>query len=368
MPPIDKAKVIVVDDDEKSCKILATYLRKDGYEVDTANDGDEALTLVAKAPPDAILLDVLMPGLDGIEVCRQIKSQESTAHLPVLLITGLTEREDRLRGIEAGASDYLTKPLDRQEVLLRVRNAVKTKLLRDDIQKGYDKLKELEELRDGLVHMIVHDMRVPMTVVDGSLQFLLKRTSFPSDTPEHRMLSNALRSTRSMIDIINSLLDVSKLQSGTLPIHRTDFDVVSTVYEAVDALHRPERDAPIEVEAPDGPVLINCDPSIISRVIHNLLVNALRYTPQTKKIRITFEECDEMIKLSVIDEGPGIPPEHQKRIFEKFGQIMTRRNDKMRSTGLGLTFCKLAIEAHAGEVGVISEVGSGSTFWFTVPR
>ena len=284
------------------------------------------------------------------------------------MITGLTDREDRLTGIEAGASDYLNKPLDRQEVLLRVRNAVKAKQLHDDVQKGYDRLKELEELRDGLVHMIVHDMRVPMTVVDGSLQFLLKRASFGTDTPDHRMLSNALRSTRSMIDLINSLLDVSKLQSGTLPIHRTVFDVVSSVYEAIEVLHRPTRDAPIIVEAPDGPLLINCDPSIVSRVIHNLLVNALRYTPQTKNIRVTFQEMDNMVKIAVIDEGPGIPPEHQVRIFEKFGQIMTRLNDKMRSTGLGLTFCKLAIEAHDGQIGVESEVGTGSTFWFTVPR
>ena len=368
MEPIDVAKVIVVDDDEKSCKILSTYLRKDGYEVETANDGESALQLIDKKMPDAVLLDVLMPGINGIEVCRKIKENEKTAHLPVLLITGLTDREDRLAGIEAGASDYLNKPLDRQEVLLRVRNAVKMKSLRDDIQRGYDNLKELEEMRDGLVHMIVHDMRVPMTVVDGSLQFLLKRAAFGSDTPDHRMLSNALRSTRSMIDIINSLLDVSKLQSGTLPIHRTTFDVVSSVYEAIEMLHRPSRDAPIIVEAPDGPVLINCDPSIVSRVIHNLLVNALRYTPQAKKIRVTFEDVDEMVKISVIDQGQGIPPEHQKRIFEKFGQIMTRRNDKMRSTGLGLTFCKLAIEAHNGEIGVESKVGTGSTFWFTVPR
>ena len=279
----------------------------------------------------------------------------------------MTDREDRLRGIEAGASDYLTKPLDRQEVLLRVRNAVRNKLLRDDIKKSYDRLKELEELRDGLVHMIVHDMRVPMTVIDGSLQFLCRRGVFDSETPENRMLNNALRSTRSLIDIINSLLDVSKLQSGTLPLHCTDTDAVALVDEAVSLLHRPERDAQINIDAPDTPCIVCCDPSIINRVIHNLLVNALRYTPQDKEIRIRFQRKGHQICLSVVDQGQGIPAEHRGRIFEKFGQVMNRKKDKMRSTGLGLTFCKLAIEAHGGSIGVESKAGEGSTFWFTLP-
>jgi len=257
-------RICVVDDDEKSCKLLAAFLtREQTFTVQCHADGESAFEAIAAEPPDAVLLDVMLPGIDGIEVCRRIRADERLNHVPVLLITGLTEREVRLAGIEAGANDFLTKPLDRQEVLLRVRNAVRVK---DD----YDRLQRLESLRDGLVHMIVHDMRVPMTVVDGALQFLQKRATFPADAPEHRMLANARRSTRSMCDIITSLLDVSKLESGTLPLARTTVDLVAVIHEALQSVHRPARDAPVAVEAPATAVLVDCDPSIVGRVVANL--------------------------------------------------------------------------------------------------
>jgi PleD family two-component response regulator len=168
-----KGVVLVVDDDAINRNMLKNFLEHEGYSTREAPDGDEALRLVAESFPDVILLDVVMPKLSGLEVCRRLKADPKTAHLPILLVTALTEREARLKGIEAGADDFIAKPMDREEVALRLRNAIRTKRLFDELQARYDQLRQMQELRDSLTQMLVNDTQ--------SMKRMLGGTTRPAD-------------------------------------------------------------------------------------------------------------------------------------------------------------------------------------------
>jgi len=182
MEPKTKARILIVDDEASYVQLLRFILERNGYEVAEAHDGEEALRMIMPFAPDVVLLDVIMPTMDGFEACQRIKNDPATAHIPVLMVTSLSDRDDRLKGIAAGANDFLNKPVDAEEVSLRVSNMVHTKQLYDDRQKQYEELRKLESLRDNLVHMIVHDMRNPLMAIATGLATVLKQS--PGDTPD----------------------------------------------------------------------------------------------------------------------------------------------------------------------------------------
>lgn len=359
--------VLVVDDEEVNREMLRDMLESKGYRVTEAVDGEQSLQLVAKEPPDVILLDVMLPGMDGFAVCRQLKEDPHTAQIPILLITALTERRYRLTGIEAGADDFLSKPIDTQDVILRVRNAVYTKHLFDQLQENYQQLRELETLRDNLTHMIVHDLRSPLMGVIGYLELISMRTEGTLDAKTAEDLKKAIDIAGSFSRMITSLLDVSRLEAGEMPLHIMQCDLSMVAQEAIATLGSLIEQRPVAFEPPPEPVWVSCDPELIRRVIANLVSNALNFTPRNGEVRIQMEGDNAQVWVRVMDTGHGIPPEYHKKIFEKFGQMETRQEGRKYSTGLGLTFCKLAVEAHGGTIGVESTVGKGSTFWFVLP-
>jgi len=315
--------------------------------------------------PDVVLLDVQMPGIDGFEVCRRLKAAPETAAVPVLLVTALSDRDHRLEGIRAGANDFITKPIDSADLMLRVRNALQMRRLFKEVEAQYRKLEELESLRDNLVHMVVHDLRSPLTAVYGNLQ-LLQLDMAPLGPDATETLSETLRATQRITDMVSDMLDVSRMETGQMPLELEAVDVGVLVAETVRSVGA--RDPPIHYDPPAGTVTARCDRKVIGRVITNLLDNAIKFTPAGAAVRVAVAHDDGTgVRVAVHDAGPGIPPESREVIFEKFGQVRGVKQTG-RSSGLGLTFCKLAIEAHGGRIGIESEVGLGSTFWFVVPR
>ena len=361
-----KRRILVVDDEDRNLRLMEALLVPPGYEVGFARDGEEALRKVQETSPDVILLDVMMPKLNGFEVCRRLKSDPKTAPIPVLMVTALSEREERLRGIDAGADDFLTKPVDTHEVILRVRNAVRAKHQYDQLQQSYEELRELEELRDNLVHMIIHDMRSPLTGLLGGLELLQMEVEDQLDEGQSEDLRSALDSSRRLNGMVTSLLDISRLESGKMPLRKTVCDVSALIAEALDMLGALTRDCKVSLDLPADPLGACCDADVVRRIIVNLVGNSIKFTPGGE-VRIHASTCPEGTKVSVIDTGSGIPAEYQEKIFEKFGQVEAGTGVKRYSTGLGLTFCKLAVEAHGGRICVESELGKGSTFWFTLP-
>jgi signal transduction histidine kinase len=359
--------VLVVDDEPRSRELFRGLLEAHGYAVLTACSGVEGLALAREQGPDVVLLDVMMPHLDGLEVCRQLKGEERTAVTPVLLVTSVDARQERLRGVEAGANDFIIKPFDSTELLLRVRNAVRTKRLYERAAIQYRQLQALETARDGLVHMIVHDLRSPLTGLQAYLDLLLTSPALAADEQGIEFARESSAIVRRLSGMITQLLDLSRLESGKMPLSPQPVDLTELVRCAVATLGPPPcpLDLASEFEVCSEPVV--CDADLISRVIANLVGNAYKFSPEGQPVRITIERRNGSARIAVSDRGPGVPPELQSHIFEKFVQGSNGRSGREASTGLGLAFCRLAVDAHGGRIGVESHPPEGSTFWIELP-
>ncbi len=360
-------RVLVVDDDEHNRALLRDNLEARGHEIIEAADGETALQIVAAQSPDVVLLDVMMPGLDGFEVCRRLKRDPETAAIPVLLVTALGDRQDRLTGIEAGANDFIIKPIDPRDLVLRVGNAVFMKHLYDELKRHNQRLEELERLRDNLTSMIVHDMKAPLGGIAGYLELLDMEAGEKLDEEQKGYVTEAREAAARLVRMADTLLDISRLEERRMPLTPSLCDLREIVTEAVREVESLAIEKDVRVTLSGDCRETVCDGEIIHRVVVNLVENAVTYAPEKSEIRITLEDYGDYVRVGVKDEGPGIPQQWHKKIFEKFGQVELRRERKLYSTGLGLTFCKLAVEAHQGEIGVKSEEGRGSLFWFSLP-
>jgi signal transduction histidine kinase len=362
------ARILVVDDEPRNVLLLQELLESRGYTVWTAVNGVQGLTVAKERLPDVVLLDVMIPGVNGFDVCRQLKADQSTAMIPVLLVTSLNAREDRLAGIGAGGNDFITKPIDTGDLLLRVRNAVTTKRLHDEVSSQFRKLQELERARDTLTHMIVHDLRSPLTGLQGYLDLLGVAVAAGSTREVLEFAGDAHALAGQLNEMLSQVLDVSRLESGDMPLSREDTDLVELLPGAAASLGPPPNGISIVYEAASQPFVVACDRAVVRRVIANLVGNAFKFAPCRGEVRIGLEANGEVVRVTVTDNGPGVAPEHHKVIFEKFGQAPLGRTGKARSSGLGLTFCKLAVEAHGGRIGVDSRSGDGARFWIEFPR
>jgi two-component system sensor histidine kinase/response regulator len=362
-------RVLIVDDEEPNRVLLRDLLEARGHQVTEAEDGEQALDEVASSAPDVILLDVMLPKMDGFEVCRRLKADAQTAPIPILLITVLTDRQDRLTGIEAGANDFLTKPIDTQDVPLRVGNALYTKRLYDQLADNYQRLRELEVLRDDLTHMIVHDLRTPLTSVIAGMQTV--EMSGELNERRQQCLRLALTGGQTLLGMINDLLDISKMEDGSLRLEYQDLTATALVERALEEIESlaQARSLTLVRDFPPRSPTFSGDEEKLRRTLVNLLGNAVRFTPRGGTITASVgADPDEQAAVFMVrDTGEGIPREAFERIFEKFGQVETGRARQRLSTGLGLTFCKMVVEAHGGRVWVESELGRGSTFSFTIP-
>jgi two-component system sensor histidine kinase/response regulator len=373
--PVDSippGHVLVVDDLPANAKLLAMILKLQGFEVSTAAGGLEALQVIEESSPDVVLLDAMMPGIDGFETCRRIR-ESATPHLPVVIVTALHEVSDRVRALEAGADDFIAKPVEEIEVVARVRSLVRAKRGRDELEQAYDQLRRAEGLRDSLTQMLVHDLRTPLTALLVSLDILGGGQAGPLNEFQKNLVTISSRSGSNLMNLVNDLLDVAKLENGQMTLN-LDSVAIPDLAEAALSEVAPlvnDREAEIEREwATDLPT-IRVDANLIRRVMVNLLSNSLKFSPQRGKIEIGAECATEgtqkFLKIWVRDNGYGITPEHHERIWDKFAQAEARQGNSRLSTGLGLTFCKLVVEEHAGKIGVESELGKGSTFHFLLP-
>jgi two-component system, sensor histidine kinase and response regulator len=365
-----RASILIVDDTVDNLQVMAGMLTQQGYEARPVPSGKLALQAVANDPPDLILLDITMPGMNGYEVCEQLKADERSREIPVIFISALDETMDKVKAFGVGGCDYVTKPLHYEEVFARVESQLALRRARIELQRSYASLRELEQLRDNLVHMIVHDMRSPLGALLAIGYVLQQSLSEQPDRRHLRDLGMLLGSADRLRSMVDAVLDVSRLEAGRMPIERVEHDVVRIVSKVVDSLRALDPDRPISVFAPAA-VRVACDESLVFRIVENLIGNGLHHTREGLSLRVSvFEEEGGGARVLVRDEGPGVPDELKAKIFDKFGAVSSRSGTEQRyhSVGLGLALCKLAVEAHGGKIGVIDNADRGSTFWFTLPR
>jgi two-component system, sensor histidine kinase and response regulator len=362
--------LLVVDDDEANRDVLSRRLKRHGHDVTTVTNGLDALALMQQSAFDLVLLDVMMPDMDGYEVLGRMKTDERLQHIPVIMISALSDEQSVVRCIEAGAEDYLPKPFNPTLLKARIGACLEKKRGRDretilfeQLQKNYKRLQEVEKLRDDMRNMIVHDLRTPLSAVIIGVQ-MLERDHGLNDT-QREMMAIATSGGKTLLGMINDLLDVEKMESGTPQLQYQRLSAASLVAGAIDQV-RPLADEaqtmlvtaiPAQIPEFDG------DENKLSRTLVNLLANAIKFT-QAGTVTVSATRLGDDIRFAVSDTGKGIPAEAFERIFEKFGQLDA--HSKV-GTGLGLTFCKLAVEAHGGSILVESTPGQGSVFSFTIP-
>ncbi len=362
---MEAADILVVDDSVANLTLLAEILRDAGYKPRLARNGKFALTAVRETPPDLILLDINMPEMNGYEVCGQLKADRALSDIPIIFLSALQETDDKVKAFQAGAADYMTKPFQHEEVLARVRTHLELRRQKLQLQETIQALTRLEALRDNLTHMIVHDMRSPLKTIAGYLTLLADHEGENMSASGLRFIGEARQSIEQLIDTVNSMLDLSRLEAGELKLKLSECDLGDMAASALAAFGMQRGDRQWTLDVPPQKVLINADEALIHRVIQNLIGNAIKFTRLDGRIRVRLLLENRQARLEVIDDGLGIPLESQEKIFEKFGQVESA--DSRVGTGLGLFFCKLAIELHHGCIGVQSEAGKGSTFWFTLP-
>jgi signal transduction histidine kinase len=358
--------ILVVDDTVANLELIASMLGEQGFEVRPVTNGRLALQAVEHAPPDLILLDVNMPEMDGYAVCRALKQKAAARDVPVIFLTALNETSDKVKAFEAGGVDYVTKPFQFEEVLARVRAHVGLRRAQVDLAASYERLRSLEKLRDDLVHMVVHDMRSPLGVLLGRLELLRKRLGPALADDAAKQLVAASAAAAGLNRMANELLDVSRLEAGQLPLSRQSSDLAQVARDVAASLAALDRSRAIDVEAPER-ALANVDEVLVRRVLENLVSNGVKHTPAGSRLTIAVAPHAGGTRLSVQDQGPGVPAEARERIFEKFGTVEARQNRSYHSAGLGLAFCRLAVEAHGGRIGVEAPAGGGSRFWFELP-
>ena len=357
------ATILVVDDTPANLRLLTTMLRDGGYKVRPVSGGEMALRAVEAKAPDLVLLDVNMPGMDGYEVCRRLKADPRWSDIPVLFISALTDTADKVRAFQAGGVDYVGKPFQFEEVDARVRPHLALRRKSLALAESLSRLQEMEQMRDTLTHMIAHDMRSPLLALQISVQLLADAVA-ATDADAATLATTARRGAAQVVEMVSQMLDVSRLEAGKMELQRTPTDLAALARDAIATLQPLAGGRVLELDALPTPAAA-IDANLVRRVLLNLVGNAIKFTTPPSRIQVVLRARDGSIRIAVTDEGPGIPPEDRARIFEKFGQ--TTDGARKGGSGLGLTFCRMAVEAHGGAIGVESELGRGSTFWFTLP-
>jgi signal transduction histidine kinase len=371
-----KGTFLVVDSVEANRKILAYRLRLQGYAVVTAENGNEALEAMQKQKCDLVLLDITVPEIDGYPTLQQFKSDDKLRHIPVVVLSAQDELENVVRCLEMGAEDYITRPFNPTLLNARIVSCLDKKLARDreihlfeQLQQNYKRLQELEKLRDDLTHMIIHDLRTPLTSIMMGMQTLEVVGEMSDDQRE--IMDIALFGGETLLGMINDLLDIVKMESGSLKLNYAKLDIPKLVASSIDQVASllKEKKLTLDEQNDTHSIMAHGDENKLQRTLVNLLGNAIKFTPSggIVTVGVRLDETKQFLRFSVSDTGEGIPAEWLTRIFEKFGQVESRLHGHKASTGLGLTFCKLAVEAHNGNIGVESELGKGSTFYFTIP-
>ncbi len=369
----DIPAILAVDDNPANLSLLFDVLDEANFEVLISQSGESALKRAESANPDIILLDVMMPGIDGFETCRHLKSNEATKAIPVIFMTALTETVDKVKGLELGAVDYITKPIQPEEVLARIKTHIMIQHLQQDLQRKNDALfeslqreKELNELKSRFISMASHEFRTPLATIQTSSD-LLKR--YGERVPPEKRLTHLKRidgAIKRMTEMLDDVLTLSKTEAGKKECKPKPVDVLESCRHIVDEFRLiNEKTHSITFTAPVQEFQALVDPSLLRHILSNLLSNAIKYSPTGCHVSFELSKTKNNLIFRITDTGIGISEADQKHLFEAFhrGQNVTT----IKGTGLGLSIVKQFVELHRGSIEVKSQIDQGTTFTVRLP-
>ncbi|NEO86210.1 MAG: response regulator [Spirulina sp. SIO3F2] len=359
--------VLVVDDDRTNFYVIEALLSQEGYDLISVESGKAALIYIEQTLPDLILLDVMMPDLNGIEVCKILKVQEQTRRIPILMVTALDAKEDMAACLEAGADDFLSKPVNGIELKARARSLLRIKQQQDEIQQALETQAAIAQLREDMTSMIVHDLRNPLNSIVVGCE-LLKATDLAA--AQLRQLNKIDNAQKQLLNLTDDLLVMSKFEAGHLILQREVIDLcdlIRAVMNDWDTIAQ-RRSLTLMMELPAAGCTVTVDPKLCRRLLDNLISNAIKFSVEHTTITVQLErhpERPKMLRLQVIDQGIGVDEKIRQHIFQKY-QI-GRAIEGICQLGLGLAFCKMVTEAHGGSLSVSDNLPQGAIFTLALP-
>jgi signal transduction histidine kinase len=382
--------VLVVDDNPRNLQLMSAMLNQEGYKLYITNSGENALTFLGQTLPDLILLDVMMPGMSGFEVCRKIKSQSRYKNIPVIFLTARNEVEDIVEGFEAGAVDYIVKPFHAKEVFVRVNTHLQLKLAREQmvsknreleelnkslglskaiIEADAEKLAQLNAEKNRFFSIIAHDLRGPVTGLSGLSEILHEQMGNLSAEETRTMIGLLYTTSKQVVDLLANLLEWARIQMNAISFEPENLILSDTIQDVLRVFRTPMQEKSITLaENLETSLMVFADPNLLKTVLRNLISNAIKFTPTGGTITISAKSLlDSSVRIAVSDTGIGMDEEIVGRLFRLDQKVSRPGTEGEASNGIGLLLCRDLINRQGGEIRVESRPGQGSTFWFTVP-
>lgn len=362
------ASILIVDDVPTNIQLVASILSSFDYELSFANSGQDALGQIQETAFDLILLDIMMPGMDGLEVARRLKAEPATRHIPVIFLTAKSDEDSIIQGFDIGAADYVTKPFNPAELVARVQTHLSLKATQDELRHRNQELNEAIQMKNRLLSIASHDLKNPLGAVSGFASMLERNPAIQQNKDAAEMLVFISRAANRMNQLINELLDTAALEMGKmdLQIGATDLKQLT---EAVLNDNQPAADKKGQTLTLSGTaVAVPVDARRIRQVIDNLVSNAIKYSPRGALIDVALQERAGDVEISVSDQGPGFSEADRGKLFGYFQRLSARPTGGESSTGVGLAIARQIAELHDGELLLDQSSASGSTFRLRLPR
>jgi signal transduction histidine kinase len=362
-------KILIVDDDRLNIRILGGILRTEGYVLADADSGEHGMEAYERFQPDLVLLDVMMPGIDGFETCRRLKALHGDNCAPIIFITARNESDDVVTGLTAGGVDYLPKPFKARQVIARIRTHLQNQILAEQQKLLVEQLNAADAAKNRFLGMAAHDLRNPLATIRGFAE-LLRESTESRITPDDLELLNGIHETsQNMLDLVNDLLDISVIESGQLRLEPRPC-ILSELIEKCAGLRNGDatrKKTRIVVPETRGGIRVTIDPAKMEQVVDNLLSNAVKYSPPGSTVTVLIHGDGQRCGFAVQDQGPGIPEKERDRLFRDFGRLSVKPTAGEKSVGLGLAICRKIVEAHQGTITAENLPGRGCEFRVALP-
>ena len=362
-------KILIVDDVMSNVLLLKVLLTNEKFAIATASNGRQALELVEKENPDLVLLDVMMPDMSGFEVAQHLKSNPQTAEIPIIFLTALNSTADIVKGFQVGANDFISKPFNKEELIIRVTHQISLVAAKRLILSKTEELQRTIAGRDKLYSVIAHDLRSPMGSIKMVLNMLILNLPFEKIGAEmYELLTMANQTTEDVFSLLDNLLKWTKSQIGKLNVVYQDVDLVEVTDGVIEIFSMVASLKKIRIrEMKPERMMVNADIDMLKTVVRNLLSNAIKFSKENSEILVKMEEVNGMAVVSVQDHGCGISEEGQKKLLHADTHFSTFGTNNEEGSGLGLLLCKDFVVKNGGKLWFTSKEGEGSIFSFSIP-
>lgn len=363
-------KILIVDDVMSNVLLLKVLLTNEKFKIVTATNGTQALEVVNKEQPDLILLDVMMPDMSGFEVSQHLKAKPETNDIPIIFLTALNSTADIVKGFQVGANDFISKPFNKEELIIRVMHQISLIAAKRIILRQTEELKKTIMGRDKLYSVIAHDLRSPMGSIKMVLNMLiLNLPSSKIGNEMFEMLTMANQTTEEVFALLDNLLKWTKSQIGKLNVVYQDMDIVGVIQGVIEifSMVAELKKIKIGLESP-AELEVHADIDMLKTVIRNLISNAIKFSNESGEVMVKITNDGNQAVISVIDSGCGISEEDQSKLLHTDTHFSTFGTNNEEGSGLGLLLCQDFVIKNGGKLWFTSKKGEGSTFSFSVPK